>query len=144
MLASAFIVAISTVLLAYWFRYSCLLLLRDHTARASAAATAHAGPVELPSTVRGDGVPLAALEESLNRDYRLLTYLIEHGAGLRLNSLEDRMLVLDFQLMHWWYRLTRAAAPQQARQAVSEMALVLSILNFRIGRQPELQEPSLG
>jgi hypothetical protein len=38
-------------------------------------------------------------ERALERDYRLLTYLIGHAAGLDLNSIEDRLLVLDYRVM---------------------------------------------
>ena len=37
--------------------------------------------------------------------------------------------------MRCWYRLTRTAAPEQARLALSEMASVLDVLAGRIGRQ---------
>jgi len=37
-----------------------------------------------------------------------------------MESFEDRLLVLDYKVMQWWYRLTRVAAPQQARQALTK------------------------
>jgi hypothetical protein len=138
MLASVVIIAISTVLLVYWFRYSCLLLLRGQAERAATAETRFSAADVLEKLQVGS--PLEVVENSLNRDYQVFVYLVEHGAGLRLNSLEDRMLVLDFRLMRWWYRLTRVAAPLQAREAVAEMALVLSILTGKLGRPPELPD----
>ena len=135
MLASVFIIAISTVLLVYWFRYSCLLVLRSH-AEAATAEARQAGAAKIERAIR-EGARLDVLEESLNRDYRLLTYMIGHGAGEKLNGIEDRMLVLDYKLMRMWYRLTRSAVPAQAHSALSEMATVLSILTVRLGREPE-------
>jgi hypothetical protein len=138
MLASVVIIVVSTVLLVYWFRYSCLLLLRNQAER-SAASEPRLVVAKGQETL-GVGSQLEAVEQSLNRDYQVLLYLIEHGAGLRLNTLEDRMLVLDFRLMRFWYRLTRIAAPQQARDAVAEMAMVLSVLSGRLGRPPEMPD----
>jgi hypothetical protein len=37
--------------------------------------------------------------------------------------------------MRAWYRLTRTAAPAQARRALGEMSEVLGILVYRIGEQ---------
>ena len=39
MLASVLIIAISTLLLVYWFRYTCLLLLRARAAQTEAPAS---------------------------------------------------------------------------------------------------------
>jgi len=43
MISSVFIIAVSALLLAYWFRYTCLLILRSNTAKdyAASAATAN-------------------------------------------------------------------------------------------------------
>jgi hypothetical protein len=140
MLSSILIVAVSLVLLVYWFRYSCLLLLRARAEMLDSAA-----PLPDPrfafTTLREpprEAAGLDALEVSLNRDYRILTYLLEHAAGRSLNNIEDRMLVLDYRIMRWWFRLTRVAAPTQAREALSEMAMVLRVLVDKLGPQPDL------
>jgi hypothetical protein len=39
---------------------------------------------------------------------------------------------MDYKVMRWWYQLSRIAAPEQARRALSEMALVLGILAGKI------------
>jgi hypothetical protein len=130
MLASVLISVFSLVLLIYWFRYSCLLLLRN---------------AEQPVLDRQKG-DLDPLRQSLERDYRMLTYLCRHAAGLGDQSLEERILILDFKLMRLWYRLTRTAAPVQARNALSEMAAVVAFLSRKIGEQAGLeasQSPAL-
>src|SRR6266567_2669021 len=134
MLASILIIAFSLALLAYWFRYSCILLLRNQSeALASAFATADNRFHILEVRERLlTGQQLDPLHSSLQRDYQVLTYLLQHAAGLELTSFEDRLLVLDYKLMQWWYQLTRIAAPDQARQALSEMAQVLGILAGKI------------
>jgi hypothetical protein len=82
---------------------------------------------------------LDPLHLSLQRDYEILIYLLQHGAGLSLESIEDRLLVLDYKVMRWWYRLTKVAAPQQARSALSEMASILTVLAQKMGEQAGVQ-----
>jgi hypothetical protein len=124
MVASILISVVSLVLLSYWFRYSCLLLLRSRA--------------QQPGAVQKEG-DLDPLRQAVERDYRLLTYLCQHAAGLADQSLEERILMLDFKLMRIWYRLTRTLAPAQARGALSEMAAVVAFLGQRIGEQAGLQ-----
>jgi hypothetical protein len=82
---------------------------------------------------------LDPLHLSLQRDYEILIYLLQHAAGLSLESFEDRLLVLDYKVMQWWYRLTRIAAPQQARNALYEMASILKVLAQKMGEQAGVQ-----
>jgi hypothetical protein len=123
MLASVLITVVSLVLLGYWFRYTCILLLRSHGEQ---------------SAIQPEGDP-DVLRVSLERDYRMLTYLCRHGAGLGDQSLEERILIFDFKVMRVWYRLTRSAAPQQARNALTEMAAVVAFLGQRLGEQAGLK-----
>jgi hypothetical protein len=141
MLASVLIIAISALLLIYWFRYTCLLLLRARAEQTEALAPSpdvSLGMAGIRDKLKGE-VGLDALETLLNRDYRVLTYLLEHAAGHGLNSIEDRMLVLDFRIMRWWFRLTRVAAPRQALDALSEMSMVLNVLIGKLGPRAKLQ-----
>jgi hypothetical protein len=124
MVASILITVVSLILLSYWFRYSCLLLLRSQAQQPSQAPP------------QGD---LDPLRQAVERDYRLLTYLCRHAAGLADQSLEDKLLILDFKLMRIWYNVTRTMAPAQARNALSEMAAVVALLGQRIGEQAGLQ-----
>ena len=82
---------------------------------------------------------LDPLRLALERDREILIYLLQHAAGLSLDSFEDRLLVLDYKVMQWWYSLTRIAAPQQARRALYEMASVLNVLAQKMGEQASVQ-----
>ena len=86
---------------------------------------------------------LDPLERALERDYHVVTYLIEHAADLELASIENKLLVLDYKLMRVWSRMTRTVAPQQSRKALSEMASVLSVLVGQMGEQNQLQTRSV-
>ena len=140
MITSAFIIAISVILFVYWLRYSCVMLLRSAQERGEMAKSADerfsvAAVLERLKT-EGD---LDPLEQALERDYHVVTYLIEHAADLELASIENKLLVLDYKLMRTWSRVTRTLAPQQSRKALSEMASVLSVLVGQMGDQNPLQ-----
>ncbi len=134
MFASTSIIALSVVLLIYWFRYSCILLLRNHTIAPDYRFSFGALEEGLKKEC-----PLDSLERSLHRDYEVLSYLIQHTTNFGIESLEYRLLVLDYKVMQWWYRLTRTAAPEQARQAILEMGTVLSFLVRKIGERSGVQ-----
>jgi hypothetical protein len=136
MLASSLIIVISLVLLVYWFRYSCVLLLRDAAVRSSEAPlqAARFGFAAVRERL-GSTADLDPLHDSLRRDYELIMYLVKHASGMELASIEDRLLILDYEFMQLRYRLTRALLPGQARQALSEMVSVLDILARRMGPQ---------
>ena len=126
----------------YWFRYMCLLMLRTRTGNDYASDLATANDLKfrgIREQVTGDASAqkLAELERSLDRDYRLLTYLLSHTAGLQVGgfSLEQRMLMLDFRLMQGLCWLTRRLATRQARSAVVEMAEVLTRLANDMGER---------
>jgi hypothetical protein len=142
MLASILIIGFSLVLLVYWFRYSCILVLRNNTVEAAKVPAIPDNRFSFShvQTQLKAGLELDPLHRSLDRDYQLITYLLEHAAGLELDSLEDRLLVVDYKVMQGWYRLTRTAAPRQAREALSEMASVLAVLGQRIGEQAGVRD----
>jgi hypothetical protein len=132
MLASILIILISFVLLVYWFRYSCILLLRGHAKRPSAAISGDNFNFRTVRERIGVELDLDPLHRALQRDYKVMTFLLENAAGLELSSFEDKLLLWDYRAMQLWYWVTKTAAPQQARQALSEMASVLSVLGSKI------------
>jgi hypothetical protein len=140
MVTSVFIIAISVVLFVYWLRYSCVLLLRSAQQRAEMPTVADErfSTFSVLERLKTEA-DLAPLERALERDYYVLTYLIEHAADLELASIENKLLVLDYKLMRLWSRLTRTVAPQQSRKALSEMASVLSVLVGQMGESSHLQ-----
>jgi hypothetical protein len=137
MMTSILIIAFSGILLVYWFRYCCILLIRTHTEEQAAAAPACDAQfsfVSVRERLRTES-ELDSVRRSLDRDYALFAYLLEHAVGLGATSLEDRLLVIDYKVMQWWYRLTKSAAPQQARGALDEMATVLGLLVGKMGER---------
>lgn len=142
MVASLFIIVISTALLIYWFRYVCLMILRTQTARDYASRLVAANNLKYPE-VQGrllKGVPgaeLPALQKSLDTDYVLLKYLLQHTAGLEVGGItvEQRALMLDFEVMRLFYALSRRLAVPQARAALTEMSSILEHLANAMGER---------
>jgi hypothetical protein len=141
MLASILIIGFSLILFVYWFRYSCILLLRSFSEQPE-SANSHSDSRFSFAHVREqlkDGLELDPLHQALDRDYRMISYLLQHAPDLELQSLEDRLLVLDYRVMRCYYRFTRTIAPLHARSALVEMATVLGILAQKIGEQAGLR-----
>jgi hypothetical protein len=141
MIASSVVILFSAALLLYWFRYTCILLIRNGAEELLATSAAvrnnfNFGDVQTRLVTASE---LDPLHRSLQRDYQVLTYLVRHASGLELASFEERLLVWDYRLMQLWYNVTRTAAPDKAREALGEMASVLSILAGRIGQRAGVQ-----
>jgi len=141
MLTSILIIVFCAALLLYWFRYTCILLVRNSAEEAQklcAAAQNSFSCQEIQGRLSSE-LQLDPLHAALQRDYEVLTYLVRNASGLAFESFEERMLVWDYKLMQAWYGITKTAAPDQARAAISEMASVLCILAGRIGERAGLQ-----
>jgi hypothetical protein len=137
MFASVSIIVLCSALLAYWFRYSCILLLRNSTEQAGAVSLAMQGTFKCGAIQEGlqNGEPLDPLHKLLAADYQVLTYIVRHSSRVKLESFEERLLVWDYKVMQFWYGVTKTAAPEQAREALREMATVLTVLSSRIGQR---------
>lgn len=138
MLASILISAVSVVLLGYWFRYSCLLLLRARAAQFTQSPGNRFSFLDVRAKLHTEP-NLDPLHRSLERDYRVVTYLLQHASTLGAQSLENRLLMLDYRVMQGWYCVTRTVAPELARRALAEMAEVLICLAQKMGAQAGLQ-----
>lgn len=140
MIGSLLISAVSFVLLVYWFRYSCLLLLNANPVSRQACALARAnrlGFLEVQQALEATPAnsALADLHRSLDNDYRILIYLLAHSTGLDLPAVERRLLLLDYKLMGLAYRLARRTSPDFARRALLEMSKVLGFLSQKMGER---------
>lgn len=134
MLVSAFFIGVSLVLLAYWFRYTCVLILSAKPARNFAAQIAAANQLSFPrvqnSLDLATGVPeLDALCREIDRDYRVISCLMRHGAQFREvgQSFEDRMLMVDFAFLKRMFEL------RHSRDALREMAEIVQHFANQMG-----------
>ena len=137
MLSGILIISFSLVLFLYWLRYSCVLLLDTYTKRRTEGSTVPDVTSSLADVYSRllTGEALDPIRASLDRDYRVLAYLLQHASGMEMASIEDRLLVLDYRLMKLVYAVTRTAAPERARRALGEMASVLDCMVDRMGER---------
>ena len=140
LVATLFITASSVVLFAYWFRYTCLLILSAKTARDYAATVVHAnrlGFLEVQAQLKQSSAPnLDRLRAALDQDYRVVQNLLKHmpqsGEG---QSLETRMLAVNYKLMRAWYGISSRFSVSTAARALGEMSMVVSHFANVMGEQ---------
>ena len=127
--------ASSILLFAYWFRYTCLLIISARTTRDYAGAVAVAnqlGFLEVQSQLSDNSPDLVRLPEldrlkdALDRDYKVLTYLLKHAGANGEDGLEMRMLEIEYRVMGAWYSMSRRLSHSAACRAVEEMSLVIA------------------
>jgi hypothetical protein len=79
---------------------------------------------------------LDILAQSLDRDYRVMTYLLRNAAEqCRFQAVEYFVLMVDFHLMRTGYRTLRGFSPRMAKNALLEMALIVRYLAQSAGEQ---------
>jgi hypothetical protein len=135
------IVAGSALLLAYWFRYTCLLILSAKTAcdyAAGVAAANQLGFQEVQTRLRDSSVvDFDPLRTALERDYSLITYLLKNASqtGAEESSVETRMLEMYYGMMGALYRAARPFSADAARHALEQMSAVVEHLANVMGER---------
>jgi hypothetical protein len=109
------------------------LLIRNQDEAVSAANDRFSFP-QVQAMVR-TSQELRPLQLRLSHDFQVLTYLRQHAANLESGSFEDQLLILDYRMMQWYFRLMNKLVPSQARNALSEMATIVGVLAHRLGAQ---------
>lgn len=135
MVASIVIIAFSVALFAYWFRYSCILILRTRTSVDYATFVAKASSLSVLEIQRLlDGAPdsldLTAFRDALELDYRIVNELLSRAPMVEehLSTVEQAMLRIDFRMMSLWDGLSRRFLGGPSRAAVSEIASIVGCL----------------
>jgi hypothetical protein len=130
------------VLFVYWFRYTCLLILSTKTAKDYTRDVAAANQltfVDAESRLAGNlaDPALEQVHESLDRDYRVVVYLLQHAANYHAaqKNLEHWMLRFDYRLMCLWFKLTRTTSLPMARAALLEMAAIIGHMANSMGER---------
>lgn len=133
MTASIFFVSVSLVLFAYWFRYTCLLMLSTRPARDFAKDVAEANrltfrDVQERLTAALSTTELDALEKKLDSDYALIMCLLRHGAEFKVagSAIEERMLMVHYSITRRWYALASRVSLARGRAALDEMAQIVN------------------
>jgi hypothetical protein len=129
----------SVLMLGYWFRYSCLLILSAETTRDYAADIATANQLsflQVQAELR-DQQPadLNRLQAALDRDLAVVTYLIQNASGQGEWGMEARMLKLNYRLMSTWCSMSQRFSPEAGRRALDEMSMIVSHFANSLGEQ---------
>jgi hypothetical protein len=141
---SIFIIVVSTVLFVYWFRYTCVLILRTRSVRKYAHRVAQINDLSfLEAQQKLAAVPspnetFDSLHQSLDRDYRVVSYLLRNAGTQSSESIEEHMLRLDYHIMRTCYFLAKPFSPSSARQALIERASIISHLANAMGERVAL------
>jgi hypothetical protein len=142
MIASAIITAFSMASLLAWFRYSCGLILsakpaHDYTPQVAAANELGVLDVQQDLPHTSERRVLDTLRQKLERDYHLLNYLLDHSPSLQTGSegFEQRMMMLDFELMRAYYALVSLLSRPRARRALQEMTQVVCYFANTMGER---------
>jgi len=139
MIASILIIGCSLVMFLYWFRYTCLLILHSEPAKGYAARVAAANRLSFitiqTALKKQEGLALDPLHRSLENDYRIVKYLLEHASGLGVQSVEQKVMFLDYRIMQLWYRLSRNVSESHARGALEEMSSILAYFANAMGER---------
>ena len=141
---SILILIVSTVLFAYWFRYTCVLILSTRANRSYARQVAEVNRLSFVAAqqqLADDSARKDALDrvhQSLDRDYRLVSFLLENAGLPSDQTLEERMLRLDYRIMRIMYLVSRPFSAASARQALMERASIISHLANTMGERVAL------
>jgi len=128
MVVTALIIGICLFLFVYWFRSTVILIQRTGWKGSYARSIASANQlsfVGVKDQLHGQAPDndLPNLFQALQRDYKVLTYLLGHAA-IQAGSYttEQRILMLNFRLMGLWFSAIRRLRPAHAKLALLEMS----------------------
>lgn len=131
MIANVIIILFSTALFAYWFRCSCLLILRAQTSAdytKDIIASANLTIMEtLDALRRGVPTSMSGAMQAIDRDYERVSGLLaaqtdENGC---LSPAERTLLSANYSMLKLASRFCGTVLPDQARKAMLEMGAIV-------------------
>jgi hypothetical protein len=141
LIATVVITASSVLLFAYWFRYTCLLILSAKTARDYTSEVAQSNRLLFPEVQaqleQSAASDLDRLRSALDRDYQVIRDMMKGmpAWGEGQSALETQMLAINYRLMGTWYHVTRHVSSSTAARALSEMSMVVAHFANLMGEQ---------
>ena len=141
LIATVIITAGSVMLFAYWFRYTCLLILSAKTARDYTSDVACSNQLGFPQVQaqlnQGSSPDLDLLRAALDNDYRVVRNLLKYlpKAEEGPSALETQMLAINYRLMGTWYQVSRHFSSSCAARALGEMSMVVAHFANLMGEQ---------
>lgn len=140
MITSIVIIILSLAMFAYWFRYSCLLILESRLSEEEAKQGGEnqdptVAWLEVQLTRASTPLELDHVRKSLDRDLRVVQSLARSCGELQVGgaTLESRLLMIDYRMMQIWFAVTRPFAGPQAQNALREMSRIVAYLAAESG-----------
>ncbi len=136
---SILLIGFSLALFAYWFRYSCILILRTQTPEDYSREVCRANGLSF-DLVKGqieNNPNLVALYNSLERDYRIVNRLLDElsNSANADNGLELKLLRANFRVTQVWFRLSHTLGLRSTVSALEEMADTVGHFANTFGQQ---------
>lgn len=141
LIATVIITASSVALFAYWFRYTCLLILSAKTAHDYTSSVAYSNQLGFPEVQaqlkQSSSPDLDRLRAALDRDYEVVRQLLKYmpKAEEGPSPLETQMLAINYKLMGVWYQVSRNFSASAAARALDEMSMVVAHFANLMGEQ---------
>lgn len=138
---SLILIGLSLALFAYWFRYSCLLILRTQTAEDFSAEVCRANGLSFDlvkgQIEKGGGDNLSELYAALERDYKIVNHLLDQVAinSNNENALETKLLRANFRVTQCWFRVSNSLGLRSSVNALEEMAETIGHFANSFGQQ---------
>jgi hypothetical protein len=128
---SLLLIFLSIALFAYWFRYSCVLILRTRTAEDFALEVGRANGLsfhQVRGAMEAEGrADLDQIYQALDRDFSIITQLLDRLSTTGdQNILEGKLLRANFRVSQAWFRVSRAMGLPSAAGAIEEMTDTIS------------------
>jgi hypothetical protein len=141
MITTLAILVSSAGLFLYWFRSTCLLILRAQTKRDYAEQTAAANDLQFVHFRRQveAGIPadMDRIRAALQQDYEIVTFLVKHASEFNASgdALEALMLELDYRIMGVVYSVAKVVSPNRARAALGEICAIVHYFANTVGER---------
>lgn len=140
---SIFILLSSAALLVLWLRSATQSVLNsrfEHEYSSDVAEANRLAFVEVRQAIQRSPEDLSEapfMLTSLERDYDALTYLLRNAATVNVGryTYDERLLVLDFQLLRVWVRAMRFFSPEAWRAGMLEMTTILEYFGNVVGQR---------
>lgn len=130
---SVLVILFSAALFVYWFRYSCILILRTRTSSEYGSRLASHSELSFEDVQRElDSVDspqqIEMLRAALDRDYAIVASLLAKAPGIseHFSALEHFMLHADYRVMQAWDTLSRRVLGQPSHGAITEMSAIVA------------------
>ena len=138
MAGSPLIVALAVGMLIYWFRYACALVLSTRIDSDSVSRVAVVNGLtflDVQLQLHAGDRRLDSLHKSLDRDYRMLLYLLRNAhVGANTGLIEQTLLIWDHRMLSAWYWCVRGFSKRRARRVLEERVRILTWLAHEVGR----------